>query len=112
MSERASARSAECACSGAMYSAVPIIAPDTVRFAEAPLDGASLRDAEVDELEQRASPPGTSHEDVLGLEIAVDDAERVRSLERVEHLRACTRTPTGAGGVRSAIEHRRERLAL
>ncbi len=73
------------ACSGAMYSAVPITTPATVRFFWRGIEAPGLGDPEVDELEDGPAP-GERHEHVLGLQIAVHDAERVRGLEGLEDL--------------------------
>ena len=70
-----------------MYSAVPISIPATVRLLLAGDVRAELGDAEVDELEDRLGPL-VRDEHVLGLQVAVGDAERVRRLERVEDLAA------------------------
>ena len=69
-----------------------------------------LGDPEVDELEDRPAA-GERHEDVLGLEIAVDDAERVRRLERLEDLhRVLARRAHRELSL--AVDDARERLAL
>ena len=77
-------------CSGLMYSGVPHTRPGRVS-APRPAEGAGvvledLREAEVDDLhEVGARAQGLEH-DVVGLEVAVDDAEGVRLLERGERL--------------------------
>ncbi|MFO0744357.1 MAG: hypothetical protein U1F43_01615 [Myxococcota bacterium] len=70
-----------------------------------------LGDAEVEQLQRRTAPRVGHQEEVLGLQIAVDDAGRVGLGQRLEDLRA------EAAGVeqrqrRLAAEVARERLAL
>jgi hypothetical protein len=52
---------------------------------------AHLGEAEVDDLHEVAAGPRRLEDDVLGLEIAVDDAEVVRLAERREHLASSRR---------------------
>ena len=59
--------------------------PGLVMSAARGLD-AHLREAEVDDLDEVAARAHRLEDDVLGLEIAVDDAEVVRFGERGEHL--------------------------
>ena len=53
----------------------------------APSTGCDLRDAEVDDLDEVGPAVALDEEDVLGLEIAVDDALVVRGAERARDLR-------------------------
>ena len=86
MSARASTASAEYACSGAMYSGVPMITPGRVRPRSSCAGDLELGDAEVEQLEQRLALRGLRDHHVVGLEIAVDDAGAVRGLDALEHL--------------------------
>ena len=78
------------ACSGDMYAGVPATAPGRLEpscrrpasgvvFAEALAGLRQLRQAEVEHLDDAVR----RHHDVAGLEVAVDDAARVRGGERV-----------------------------
>jgi hypothetical protein len=91
MSTRPSVSLRPAACSGAMYSGVPNTEPARVSrgpsFGLAPCEGRDLRDAEVDDLHEVGAAVAVDEEDVLGLEIAVDDALVVGRAQRLRDLR-------------------------
>ncbi len=70
---------------GLMYSGVPHTMPGLVMSRRHGLD-AHLREAEVHDLDEVAAGADLLEDDVLGLEIAMDDAEVMRFRERGEHL--------------------------
>ena len=63
-----------------------------------PLDGSDAREAEVEDLQ----PAVVGHEQVLGLEIAMDDALVVRGSEPSRDLDARSRWPCAAAAVPTA----------
>ena len=73
-----------------MYSGVPQTRPGRVSAPPAPDGGAArledLREAEVDDLHEVEARAQRLEHDVVGLEVAVHDAERVRLFERGERL--------------------------
>src|SRR5262249_33710382 len=88
-SERGSTADMDSHCSGDMYCGVPRITPR--RVIPSPLPPRLVRDLgepEVEELDEVAVAAAVDEEHVVRLEVAVDDADRVRRGERVGHLRA------------------------
>ena len=77
------------ACSGDMYCGVPTTMPTAV-WPPVPVAGDHLGDAEVEHLDEVGLPGPLQQHDVLGLQIAVHDALRVRGGQRRHDLQAAT----------------------
>ena len=84
MSVRASTRSPRI-CSGAMYLGLPMKRPVCVRSSRLRL-GDVLHEPEVENLDEVGLVAVLDEEDVRGLEVAMDDAERVRLAQRAADL--------------------------
>ena len=82
MSARASTFFDDAICSGDMYAGEPMISPVFVALPPT----RRLRDAEVEHLDERRAVVAGRDEQVAGLEIAMDDAVRVRLGEGLERL--------------------------
>ena len=85
MSARASTASPS-ACSGDRYSGVPKMTPACVSASPPDCGCGHLGDAEVEDLDDVALAVALDEHDVVGLEVAVDDAGGVRVLEAAQDL--------------------------
>jgi hypothetical protein len=102
-----------------MYSGVPNTAPARVsrgpsepgRHRPGGVERRDLRDAEVDDLDEVASAVAVDEEDVLGLEIAVDDALVVGRAQRLRDLRGDRQRAIGRHR-RRQLDRLRQRLAV
>ncbi len=94
MSARASTASPS-ACSGDRYSGVPKMTPACVSASPPDCGCGHLRDAEVEDLDDVALPVALDQHDVLGLEVAMDDAGGVRVLEPAQDLAMDRERPRG-----------------
>ena len=97
-------------CSGLMYAGVPMTRPVRV-LCDCPPSPVSLAMPKSSSLTKFLSPPRGQQVDVLGLEVAVDDALGVRRGERraalLHHVHRLLERETGAaepGGERFAVE--------
>ena len=70
-----------------------------------------LRETEVEHLDEIAARRIVEDDDVAGLEIAVDDALRVRGLERVAQLQSRSSPMRRSGSGCMRLELARERVA-